>query len=230
MWWATGSHWCQAPTRPPRTCTACCTTGGWPAPRRRLGRATVSAPPGTPTLFAALGRRFLGPEIGSVEIATSVDGKATRRCDLIGRRRITKEELSVRVTVDRLLRQFPGAGQPRLLLPDRGRGLTRWCSTSATARSGRCSGPLGLYEIDAICISHLHADHCLDLCGYWVARTYRPDGPPPRIPVYGPSGTAAADGARVRPRPRARYDRRRSTSAPCAAAPTRSGRSASRPR
>ncbi|MFD0688372.1 MBL fold metallo-hydrolase [Actinomadura fibrosa] len=47
-----------------------------------------------------------------------------------------------------------------------------------------------LYEIDAVCISHLHADHCLDLCGYWVARTYCPDGPPPRIPVHGPEGTA----------------------------------------
>lgn len=47
-----------------------------------------------------------------------------------------------------------------------------------------------IYGIDAIAISHLHADHCLDLCGYWVARTYRPGGPPPRIPVYGPDGTA----------------------------------------
>ncbi|QFG24324.1 MBL fold metallo-hydrolase [Actinomadura sp. WMMB 499] len=47
-----------------------------------------------------------------------------------------------------------------------------------------------MYEIDAVCISHLHADHCLDLCGYWVARTYRPSGPPPRIPVHGPEGTA----------------------------------------
>lgn len=46
-----------------------------------------------------------------------------------------------------------------------------------------------LYEIDAICISHLHADHCLDLCGYWVARTYCPDGPLPKIPVHGPADT-----------------------------------------
>jgi ribonuclease BN (tRNA processing enzyme) len=41
-----------------------------------------------------------------------------------------------------------------------------------------------------VCLSHLHADHCLDLCGYWVAQTYGPDGPRPRIPVYGPAGTA----------------------------------------
>jgi glutamate racemase len=55
-------------------------------------------------------------------------------------------------------------------------------------------GPLqrhrSLYEIDAVCLTHLHADHCLDLCGYWVARRYCPDGPPPKIPVYGPDGTA----------------------------------------
>ncbi len=48
----------------------------------------------------------------------------------------------------------------------------------------------GLYDIDAICLSHLHADHCLDLCSYWVARKYAPGGPKPRIPVYGPAGTA----------------------------------------
>jgi ribonuclease BN (tRNA processing enzyme) len=55
-------------------------------------------------------------------------------------------------------------------------------------------GPLqrhiGLYDIGAVLLSHLHADHCLDLCGYWVARTYAPDGPKPRIPVYGPEGVA----------------------------------------
>jgi ribonuclease BN (tRNA processing enzyme) len=49
----------------------------------------------------------------------------------------------------------------------------------------------GLFDVDAICLSHLHADHCLDMCSYWVARTYAPDGARPRIPVYGPAGTAA---------------------------------------
>lgn len=44
--------------------------------------------------------------------------------------------------------------------------------------------------IDAVLISHLHADHCLDLCGYYVMRKYHPDGPAPRIPVWGPKGTA----------------------------------------
>jgi ribonuclease BN (tRNA processing enzyme) len=48
----------------------------------------------------------------------------------------------------------------------------------------------GLYDVDAICLSHLHADHCFDLCPYAVARYHRPGGPVPPIPVYGPAGTA----------------------------------------
>lgn len=45
-------------------------------------------------------------------------------------------------------------------------------------------------EIDAVFLSHLHADHCLDLCGYHVLRRYHPKGPQPRIGVWGPEDTA----------------------------------------
>lgn len=44
--------------------------------------------------------------------------------------------------------------------------------------------------IDAVLLSHLHADHCLDLCGYYVMRKYHPGGALPRIPVWGPVDTA----------------------------------------
>jgi ribonuclease BN (tRNA processing enzyme) len=44
--------------------------------------------------------------------------------------------------------------------------------------------------IDAVFLSHLHADHCLDLCGYYVMRKYHPQGSLPRIPVWGPDDTA----------------------------------------
>jgi ribonuclease BN (tRNA processing enzyme) len=47
----------------------------------------------------------------------------------------------------------------------------------------------GLFEVDAVCVSHLHADHCVDLGAYWVARQYAPGGARPSIPVYGPAGT-----------------------------------------
>ncbi|MFJ8475419.1 MBL fold metallo-hydrolase [Kitasatospora sp. NPDC094011] len=49
----------------------------------------------------------------------------------------------------------------------------------------------GLYDVDAVLLSHLHADHCVDLCAYWVARNYRAEGCPELLPVYGPTGTAA---------------------------------------
>jgi ribonuclease BN (tRNA processing enzyme) len=48
-----------------------------------------------------------------------------------------------------------------------------------------------LTSVDAIVLSHLHADHVLDACNYVVVRRYAPDGPYPTLPVYGPAGTAA---------------------------------------
>jgi ribonuclease BN (tRNA processing enzyme) len=59
------------------------------------------------------------------------------------------------------------------------------------------SGALGALQrygeadgIDAIFFSHLHPDHCLDLCGYYVLRKYHPEGALPVIPVWGPTGVA----------------------------------------
>ena len=49
--------------------------------------------------------------------------------------------------------------------------------------------------VDAIVISHLHADHCIDLTAYIVALRYGCDpkyklsGPEGRIPLVGPAGT-----------------------------------------
>lgn len=59
------------------------------------------------------------------------------------------------------------------------------------------SGALGalqryidLREVDAIAISHLHADHCFDISGLYVVSKYHPDGALPRIPVLAPQGAA----------------------------------------
>lgn len=45
-------------------------------------------------------------------------------------------------------------------------------------------------DLDAVLLTHLHPDHCIDLLGLYVTRQYRPAGvPEARLPVYGPSGT-----------------------------------------
>lgn len=61
---------------------------------------------------------------------------------------------------------------------------------------------LSPWEVDAVAFSHLHPDHCVDLCGLFVMRRYRPghaDGSQHRIPVWGPTGArermAAINGA-----------------------------------
>jgi len=48
---------------------------------------------------------------------------------------------------------------------------------------------IGLFELDAVLLSHLHADHCIDLVAYSYARRYHPE-PHPRLLVHGPRGTA----------------------------------------
>lgn len=50
---------------------------------------------------------------------------------------------------------------------------------------------LDLRDIDGIFISHLHPDHCMDLCGLHVAVHWDPNGwGRDRIPVWGPADTA----------------------------------------
>lgn len=58
-------------------------------------------------------------------------------------------------------------------------------------------GPLQRYvdptTLDAVLLSHLHPDHCLDVCGLYVMLRHSPLRPraPRRVPVWGPSGTGA---------------------------------------
>ncbi|MEP6599605.1 MAG: MBL fold metallo-hydrolase [Actinomycetota bacterium] len=64
-------------------------------------------------------------------------------------------------------------------------------------------GPLqtlvALHEVDAIVLSHLHPDHCLDLTGYHVALRYGPVRRSTKIPVIGPSGTRGRIEAAIDP-------------------------------
>ncbi|MCW2622753.1 MAG: beta-lactamase domain protein [Frankiales bacterium] len=49
----------------------------------------------------------------------------------------------------------------------------------------------GVLDLDAIYITHVHGDHCLDLVPYSYARRYHPAGLPEPLPVHGPRGLAA---------------------------------------
>lgn len=54
---------------------------------------------------------------------------------------------------------------------------------------GQLQKHIDLLDVDTVYISHLHADHCIDLVAYSYARRYHPGGVPPRLAVYGPKGT-----------------------------------------
>ena len=47
-----------------------------------------------------------------------------------------------------------------------------------------------LNRVDAVALSYLHADHCLDMCPLWIARKYSDEDPLRPIPVYAPAGAA----------------------------------------
>jgi ribonuclease BN (tRNA processing enzyme) len=66
---------------------------------------------------------------------------------------------------------------------------------------GPLAGVADLRTLDAVLLTHLHADHCVDLTGLYVARKYHRDGRPPALDVYGPQGTRRriADAYRANP-------------------------------
>ncbi|MFD4639578.1 MBL fold metallo-hydrolase [Lentzea sp. NPDC058436] len=44
-----------------------------------------------------------------------------------------------------------------------------------------------LFSMDALVLSHLHPDHCVDVSSLYVARKYHPEPPPGPLPVYAPA-------------------------------------------
>ena len=103
----------------------------------------------------------------------------------------------MRLTIVGCSGSYPGPDSPAscYLLEaehDDGTGSRTWrvlldLGSGALGALHRYADPL---SVDAVLLSHLHADHCLDLAGYYVLRKYHPAGPQPRIPVWGPVGTA----------------------------------------
>ncbi len=78
------------------------------------------------------------------------------------------------------LLEAPFEGRTYRLLIDLGSGslgnLQRFCD---------------LRDIDAIAISHMHADHCFDLSGLHVISKYHPQGAYRQIPLYAPPASRA---------------------------------------
>ena len=55
---------------------------------------------------------------------------------------------------------------------------------------GALQRTIGLLDLDAVVLSHLHPDHWLDMVCYTYARRYHPGGRPPPLPVWAPSGSS----------------------------------------
>lgn len=55
---------------------------------------------------------------------------------------------------------------------------------------GQLMRHVDLVDLDAVVLSHLHPDHCLDLTSLYIARRYGPYSSGTRLPVLGPTATA----------------------------------------
>jgi ribonuclease BN (tRNA processing enzyme) len=102
-------------------------------------------------------------------------------------------ERTMRLTVIGCSGSYPGPESPAsCYLVQAADGLRTW---SLVLDMG--NGALGVLQryidplhVDAVFLSHLHADHCVDMTSYYVLRKYHPSGNQPKIPVWGPKGTA----------------------------------------
>ncbi|MBI1379079.1 MAG: MBL fold metallo-hydrolase [Frankiales bacterium] len=94
----------------------------------------------------------------------------------------------MRLTVVGCSGSYPGPDSPAscYLVEHDGHRIVLDLGNGAFGALQRHVDPL---DVDAVVLSHLHADHCLDLTSYYVWRRYRPEGPAHVIPVLGPTGT-----------------------------------------
>lgn len=95
----------------------------------------------------------------------------------------------MRLTVVGCAGSFPGPDSPAscYLVEHAGRRILLDLGNGAFGALQRYAD---VYDVDGVALTHLHADHCMDMTSYYVARKYRPEGPAPAIPVLGPAGSA----------------------------------------
>ncbi|WP_380169057.1 MBL fold metallo-hydrolase [Jannaschia sp. R86511] len=102
----------------------------------------------------------------------------------------------LRLTVVGCSGSYPGPDSAAscylLEAPDGHGGTTRVVLDLGSGAIGPLQRHVDPRALDAVLLSHLHADHCLDLMGLYVLQRHHPDGPSGRrVPVWGPTGTAA---------------------------------------
>ena len=112
---------------------------------------------------------------------------------------------------------FPGPGSPASCYlvtadgPDGVGGTRPWrvLLDLGNGSLGVLQRYIDLEQLDGVLLSHLHPDHCMDLCGLHVAVRWNPAGwHAGRIPVYGPAATATriAEAYGMAPEPGMRPD------------------------
>lgn len=96
----------------------------------------------------------------------------------------------MRLTVFGCAGTFPGPDSPSssYLVEHDGYRLLLDLGSGAVGAMQRYHPTGDLTEVDAVVLSHLHADHWLDLIPYAYARLFAPCGPPPRLAVHSPPG------------------------------------------
>lgn len=94
----------------------------------------------------------------------------------------------MRLTVVGCSGSFPGPDNPASCYVVEADGF-RLVVDMGNGALGALQKYVGLFDVDAVVLSHLHVDHCVDVYSYAIARTYAPGGAKPPIPVYGPAGT-----------------------------------------
>jgi ribonuclease BN (tRNA processing enzyme) len=105
----------------------------------------------------------------------------------------------VRITVVGCSGSLPGPASPAScylveadgVAPDGSRRTWRLVLDLGSGALGPLQRYTSVRDVDAVALSHLHPDHCLDMCGVYVALRYDPRGSrPDRLTVLGPQGTA----------------------------------------
>ncbi|GLZ31157.1 MBL fold metallo-hydrolase [Lentzea sp. NBRC 105346] len=78
----------------------------------------------------------------------------------------------------------PGAAASGYLVEAAGFRLVVDFGNGVFARYQQLHGP---FTMDALLLSHLHPDHCIDVTALYVARRYHPEPPGDRLPLYAPA-------------------------------------------